>query len=1020
MLTLAFGRNCFYSLGMPATYPDMPMTAPTADRKSVFTIPAGAKFSNELARGIIARGKTPEDLARALIMVPSRRAARALREAFLNANDGQTVLLPRMVPIGDVDEDDPDILIAPELGAALPPPVNELRRTLILAQLLEGFRLGGHKPSAAQAMQLARSLGQLLDQLHNADAEPAALRDLLPEQFSMHWQDILKLLSILIDRWPDILRAEGAMDGADRRNRLTKARTAAWLDKAPDQLIVLAGSTGTFAATRDLIDCVAGLPRGHVVLPGLDAGAIDHWSSIIEDNGHPQHQLSQLLGHLGLGPADVAPWNSTHDASLVMQHRHLLMREVFKPAVLTTEWRQLPAQQPDLGRDALLGLELIECQDKQSEASVIAVTMREVLQTPDRTAALITPDRQLAEAVVAELTRWNIVIDDSAGQPLSSKSAGKFLQLLANAVASDFAPIELLALFKHPLAASGLDQAACKASIRELERSVLRGYRPKSGLAGIAALVEEKADLSGFVSNHIIAPLNDIITVWQSPAPTLARLSSSLAEAAERLAARQLNDAGLQDAGNGALYLWDGPAGEAAAQLMRDLAEHGHNSVIDPADFPQILAQMMETVTVRAQWQSHGRLSILGPVEARMQSADCLIIAGFNEGHWPPQPDMDPWMNGLMRDVVGLPARNWRSGLSAHDIYMAICAPEVIVTRSLREKDAATTPSRWLQRLTAVMRSLKIEETLLRGDQRLRWVEALDPAIEQKPVSRPMPKPPVASRPREFSATEIDRWIEDPYAIYARRILNLRRLDELDPLPNAALRGNLVHESLAKFLNAFPSGALHDNALAELCAIARTVFDAQWHIPSVQYFWWPRFESVAGWFIEEERRRREIVARSRVEIDGAVTLDGPAGDVILKARADRLDVGADGSITIIDYKTGAVPRPKEVADGRRTQLLIEALIAAEGGYKSVPAGDVGAMEYWQLTGKQGEVSKVTNVFPEGWSAADTRDSLERLVAQFDNAETGYPSQPDRKYKPRFSDYEHLARVSEWSAGGSDE
>lgn len=1017
---LAFAQFCFYSLCMSEPVSPTNSTAAEHQQKSVYTIPAGVDFAAELARGIMDRANDPQDSARALIMVPSRRAARALRGAFLNICDGKTTLLPRMVPIGDVDDDDPDILMAPELGVALPPPVNDLRRTLILAQLLEGFQLGGHKPTPAQAMQLARSLGQLLDQLHNADAEPALLRDLLPEQFSLHWQDILKLLSILIDRWPDILRGEGVMDAADRRNRLTKARTAAWRDQMPTQLIVLAGSTGTFAATRSLIDCVASLPRGHVVLPGLDHGAADHWHVIRADSGHPQHQLSLLLAHLDVKPADVLPWNSGLVLPQIIQDRHLLMREMFKPAVLTTEWRQLPSLRPDLGRDALKGLELIECQDKQSEAAVIAVTMREVLEVPNKTAALITPDRQLAEAVVAELKRWDIIIDDSAGQPLSSHGTGKFLQLLANAAAHDFAPVHLLALFKHPLMASGLDQATCKMSIRHLERLALRGYRPQSGLDGVLQQVSDQPDLHAFVVNHIIAPLDDFINVWQSPAPTLARLSLSLAEACEKLAARQCTADGHHDADDGALHLWEGPGGEAGAQLMRDLSEYGDKSSIDPIEFPQILAQLLDKVTVRGQWQSHARLAILGPVEARMQSADCLIIAGFNEGHWPPQPDVDPWMNGSMRDIVGLPARNWRSGLSAHDIFMAICAPTVIVTRSLREKDAATTPSRWLQRLTAVMRSLEIEQALPRGQNRLRWVTALEPIGTQNSLSRPVPKPPVAVRPREFSATEIDRWIEDPYAIYARRILNLRRLDELDPPPDAALRGNLVHDSLATFIAAYPSGTLPDDALSILRAMARKEFEPQWHIPSVQYFWWPRFESVAAWFIEEERRRRAIVARSLVEIQGAVTLDGPAGDVTLKARADRLDMLTDGSIAVIDYKTGSIPRPKEVADGRRTQLLVEALIAAEGGYKDTKAGVVGAMEYWQLSGKQGAVSKISDVYPEGWSATNTRIQLEKLIAQFDDPEMGYASQPDRKYKPRFSDYEHLARVNEWSAGADDE
>ena len=1004
--------------------------------KSVFTIPAGAPFAAELAQGIIRLAKSPEDLARAIVMVPSRRAARALHAAFLESENGAAMLLPRMVPIGDIDEDDPDILVAPELGATLPPPVNELRRNLILAQLLEGFQLGGHRPSPAQAMALATSLGQLLDQIYNAGAKPEQLRDLLPEQFALHWQDILKLFAILIDRWPDILANEGVMDLADRRSRLTNARTAIWRENSPDQLIVVAGSTGTFAATKDLIDCVAHLPRGHVVLPGLDQQADDEWSAIKDDAGHPQHQLSQLLDYLEMTPDDVAPWNPELVLAPETMRRQMLMREVFKPALLTTQWRELSANKPELNRDALVGLEIIECPDKRSEAGIIALSMREVLETTGRTAALITPDRALAAGVIAELQRWDITIDDSAGQPLSSKPAGMFLQLLANAAAQDFAPVPLLALLKHPLTASGMEASAFRQMIGVLERSVLRGYRPQSGLNGIADYIAEKAkkadhhrrapaydsdQLIAFVNAHLIAPLADLIAVWNSPAPTYARLSMALALAGERLAARQMNEVGGHDAGDGALHLWQHADGEAASQLMKDLAEYGHDTAVDPDEFPQILAQLLAAKTVRGRWPLHQRLSVLGPVEARMQSADRLIIAGFNEGHWPPQQDSDPWMNGTMRDAVGLPARNWRSGLSAHDIYMASCGKDVIITRSLRENDAPTTPSRWLQRLTTVMKALQVESALDRGDKRLAWRQMLEPDHAHKPVGRPVPKPPINVRPRQFSATEIDRWIDDPYAIYARRILNLRRLDELDPPPDAALRGTLVHDALAAFIADFPAGPLPANALEELIAQGRKIFAPQWHMPSVEFFWWPRFEAVASWFIEEEQRRREIVKRSLVEIKGAVSVAGPAGDVVFSARADRLDFGDDNDITVIDYKTGGVPTAKQVANGRRTQLLIESLIAAEGGFKDAPAGDIGAMQYWQLTGKQGAVSKINDVRPEEWEPSDTRGALEKLVAQFDDPDTGYPSQPDRKYKPKFSDYEHLARVKEWSVeGGGDE
>ena len=268
------------------------MTSP-----SVYSIDAGMPFARELAVGIAKLADSPERLARGLVLLPSRRAARALQAAFLDGAEGVPMLLPRMLPVGDFGNDDDGRLspfLGDDAGSDLPPPISKIRRQICLAKLLRHFPLGGQYPTQPQAMRLADSLGQLLDQLYNADATAEQLRDLLPDQFSAHWRNILTLLGILIERWPDILVQEGLIDVVDRRNRLLRRRAKQWRDQPPDQLIVIAGSTGSIAATRELIGVVANLPDGHIVLPGLDRHAGDQWSAICEDSGHPQHQLAQL------------------------------------------------------------------------------------------------------------------------------------------------------------------------------------------------------------------------------------------------------------------------------------------------------------------------------------------------------------------------------------------------------------------------------------------------------------------------------------------------------------------------------------------------------------------------------------------------------------------------------------------------------------------------------------------------------------------------------------------------------
>jgi len=1000
---------------------------------SVYSIDAGLPFAEHVARGILGLAETPEILARAVVLVPSRRGAKALQDAFLQVSDGMAMLLPRMLPIGDIGDEhhigEPIGVLYDAAAPDLPPAITKIRRHLLLTQLLRHFRLGDQYPSQSQAMLLADSLSQLLDQLYNADASAAELRDLLPEAFSAHWQDILTLLTILIDRWPAILAHEGVMDAVDRRNRLIRWQAEKWRQTPPKNLIVVAGSTGTIKATRDLIATIAGLPNGHVVLPGLDRGAAAQWHDIAKDSSHPQYALADLLGFLKMTPDEVQDWPFVTAPTSGQEARRHLMREVFRPAALTAAWQRLGDGDVVPGRDAIKSLKIITARDRREEASLIALCLREVLETPTKTAAVITPDRQLAELVIAELQRWHITIEDSAGMPLALTPSGRFLQLLANAVASDFAPLALLALLKHPYAAGGMNTADFKDHVGRLERAVLRGARPAmAGIDGLLAATKTAA-LKGFVKQNIARPLAPLISAWATPNPTLAGVLAALAEAAEMLAAEtlapetlapEMPDVKMPDADGGAMRLWGGADGKVAARLFADIEIDGRDCAIDVADLPQILRQIFEGEMVHPHGTPHPRLAILGAVEARMHSADRLVIAGFNEGNWPPRPAADPWMNSAMRAAVGLPPHNWRTSLSAHDVYMAICGGEVIVTRAAKEDNTATIKSRWLQRLEVVTKAAGVAAIIDHGEREMEWLKKLHPEIKPNPILRPQPRPPLGARPRQFSATEIDILVTDPYALYAKKILKLTPLDPIDRPPDAALRGTLVHAALAKFVHSFAGSDLPDDALAELLEMGQEAFASYVRHPSVRYFWWPRFENIAAWVTEEDRRRRLAgVAEIYAEIKGVITLNGPQGPVKLTARADRLERHRDDSWCVIDYKTGAVPSASEVEEGARNQLSVEALIASEGGFERVPAGPVSKLEYWQISGGRTQPASIKPMHKDGFDAVTMRANLESLVAAYDSEITRYPSEPVPRLVPPFRPYKHLARCSEWRAEGGD-
>ncbi|MCB2055740.1 MAG: double-strand break repair protein AddB, partial [Geminicoccaceae bacterium] len=666
---------------------------------------------------------------------------------------------------------------------------------------------------------------------------------------------------------------------------------------------------------------------------------------------------------------------------------------------------------------ALAGLERIEAPDFATEALTIALRMREALDAPGRTVALVTGDRTLGRRVAIELGRFGVDIDDTAGTPLDQSPPGSFLLLAARAVIDGLQPVPLLSLLKHPLARGGTEDGAFRRQVRAFERTVLRGPRTAGGFDGLRRALE-----AAHARKRPPQPpegLRDWLAAIEEAAAPLDRLAGAgeatfaeLVEAHLAFAQWLARDAqGRPDA------LWAREAGEAAATFMADLAEAARDfPPVAVTAYPALLAVLMGAQSVRPQAGRHPRAAILGQLESRLMSADRMLIAGLNEGVWPQRPDPSPWVNRAMRTALGLPPVEQRIGIAAHDLVMAACAPEVVLSRA--RKDAAgapTTASRWLLRLQAVLEATGDKERIDADPCWAAWAASLDrPAAPPSPCPRPVPCPPLKTRPNEASVTEIETLIRDPYAFYARRILGLDALDALDEEPGAAERGTVIHAALEDFVRAWPGQLPHD-ALERLLEAGRKRFEEVGHHPQVRAIWWPRFLDIADWFIEQEKVRRSTAQRIMAESRGRLEIDTGTGKFLLKARADRVEIGADGGLAIIDYKTGNPPKPRDVAAGISPQLTLTGLIARGGGFAGA-AGEVREALYWALGGGH-KGSKSTDA---GGDVASLEELVEeagagvaRLIDWFRDPANGYPAVPRPEIAPVWSDYEHLARIDEW-------
>ncbi len=1006
-------------------------------RPNVYTIAAHRPFLATLAAGLLEMaGADPLQMARITVLLPTRRAVRSLREAFLRVASageaaGPALLLPRMRAIGALDVDEQLFLDSGEDDLEVPPPIPELRRRLLLTRLVLrwGERRGEEPLLPGQAATLAANLARLLDAVATEGASFAKIGELVPDGLAEHWSAVHRLLEILPQHWPRMLIDEGTLDPAARRNRLLERRTANWRRSPPPHPVIAAGLIGGIPAMDELLLLVAGLDQGAVILPGLDRDRDDaEWSAIEGDEAHPQHLMAGLLQALGLPRTEIRDWppsradpvsgpafedfsdlplfaplcRNAGSGEELRAHRVRLIAEALRPAMTTDAWRRLAA----VSADTLDGLSRYDCASAQKEAVTIALLLRRKLETPGATAALVTPDRELARRVAAELQRWDVDIDDSAGVPLNRTPPGIFLRLILDLAASGLAPVPLLAALKHPLAAGGLAPVAFRDLARRLDQAI-RGLRPAPGFAGLrAALAEEQPGVRRF-ADQLAACLGSLPDLLGADAVPLSRLAAAHVEAAERLAATESE--------TGAERLWRETAGETAARFCHELIDAARDfPPLAGRHFPALFEALAARTVVRPVFGRHPRLAIWGLLEARLQQADLVVLGGLNEGSWPPAAEHDPWMSRQMRRAFGIALPERAIGIAAHDFAQALGAPEAALTRAVRHEGVPTVPSRWLLRLDAVLQAVGRDDALKPDDTVRRAAELIDKADCYRPLPPPEPRPPFSARPRQLSVTQIETWLRDPYAIYARHILRLKPLEELDADPGRAELGTVIHRILDAFIRRFPQRLL-DDAEQELLRIGREQFHPLLSRPGAWAFWWPRFVRIAAWLVSEERIRRGEVIESLSECAGSWTLSRPGGQFTVTAKADRIDRLADGGLLVIDYKTGGVPRPKQIQAGYAPQLPLEAAILRSGGFvgmSGVPAG----LEYWRLSGGEpaGERCPIEESDTDALiDRVVTR--VEALIDRFDDPTTPYLAVPSPRWAPNYSDYRHLERRAESEA-----
>ncbi|MCB5199192.1 double-strand break repair protein AddB [Loktanella sp. TSTF-M6] len=960
-----------------------------SDHPRLFGLAPGVDFAQAFVGGLAARST---DLSQIRIYVNAARMQRQIRAAF---DAGPARLLPRIKLVTD-------LAFEGEIGSA-DLPVSPLRRRLELSRAVEKLIDATPGLPRAALYDLSDSLAALMDEMHGEGVDFETLTQLDVTDVSGHWQQALKFLRLL----EPYFTAEAAQPDAAARQRMhILSLIDLWAVQPPDHPVIVAGSTGSRGATGLLMQAVSRLPQGAVVLPGYDFDMPQHvWDSMggtLTHEDHPQYRYRRLMRDLDLSADLVRPWT---DQPPPAPARAALVSLSLRPAPVTDQWRRDGATLTDLPA-AMADVTLVEADSPRAEAEVIALRLRQAA-ADGVPAALISPDRMLTRQVTAALDRWDITPDDSGGLPLGLSPPGRFMEHIVTAFGRPITAEVLLILLKHPLTNSSVAGRQHLLWTRDLELHLRRGGPPVVTPAVMTAWV-------GSMSNP-----KDGLDDWTA---WVARVISALDHCgtlpiadhlAQHMAAAELLAAGPDGRDTGELF--KKAAGRMMQGVMAAIARDADaGNPMDNRDYAALFRALMAAKTVRDRDAGHPGITILGTLEARVGGAELVILGGMTDGIWPPSPKPDPWLNRTLRAQAGLLLPERQIGLSAHDYQQAICAPQVWITRARRDADAETVPSRWVNRLTNLLAGLPdaqgpqaLDEMRARGAVWLRHAARLSqPDVSIDRATRPAPMPPASARPRKVSVTQIKTLYRDPYAIYARKILGLTALKPLTADVDAALKGDVFHKILERFVSARPDASdpaardllrrITDDTLAEMCP---------W--PTVRLQWRVLFDQIAPDFLQQEAMRQKDGTLVALETWGEITVPGP--DIILNGKADRIDATPDGRALIYDYKTGTLPTAKEQAAFDK-QLLLEAAMIERGAFAAVGVRQTQAAAFLGIKRGMPQVAAPLDDHPPDLVWAQ----LIKFLTMCQSDDWPYTARRAPQRVTFDGDYDHLSRRGEWT------
>lgn len=957
--------------------------------RNVYNVPSNFSFIDELSKQIlIETEKDPLLLTKYTIFLPTRRSCKYLQDSFIKNSKKNAMFLPKLISLGDIDLNDLE-----DCDLDLPKTVHPLIRCGLITKLILANEKNKkfEKVNISTIYQLSASLLDLIDEINVEGVSFSSIDRLVPKELSDHWQVVFRFLKIVDKYWPKILEERGFIEKKYKQKLIIDNIIKNWSIIPPKGYILIAGSTGSIKSTSILSKMISSLPNGRVVLQGLN---FDEENSQDINFTHPQYYLKKLLNFIGISIKDVQLWPSCCSFSLKENNDRLqLVSQMMNSVKVNLDKNNLC--------NAVKGnIKKINCTNLQEEAEIISLIIRKSLNDEKKTIMLVSPDKVLIRQVLQITKKWNINISNSIGVPLQSTLIGSFLILICEFAVNSYSINNFITLLKHPFTLFGFSREKYDEIINRLELKFLRGVFHNFSLEELIKKVEEK-DLLNFCRrfHELFYQFKKLLSTNDINFKDLLKSHLTLAES---IAESNLN--------KGNINLWNKEEGisEFFSELL--IASSDFPNINSGNDYLELISVLMRRHQIHDNSKIHSRLLILDPIEARLLHADIVILSSLNEGIWPKNIKQNLWLNKRMREKLGLPNLDCKIGLSAHDFTQLLSAEKVFLTRSTRVSGVPTVPSRWLLFLKSVLKKYNLYNLINVDEKYWKNLNQAQNVVSIKHLKQaPAPCPLAIHRPRELSVTDITIWNLDPYSMYANKILKLRPLEKINKKFDNSEWGIFLHKVLNIFIKEGEE-IFNNNTLKNFLEIGREKLGNGVNVPTISNFWWPRFELIARSFLEEEMSRNHEIQKSYTEINGQLRLF--ANTFTLKARADRIDLMKDGSVVIIDYKSGLLPSMSKIKSGYYPQLPLEAFIAMNGGFSNVPKSSVSKLYFWSL--KDHNVKMCSIDEDPAVLANKYFVILKHLIEKFNNDETPYFSRPRFEKQLPFNDYSHLARIKEWA------